>query len=150
MKGLVNMLNINYVPLCGWQIGMLAKEPWYFYLRRLIELSPFYMISMLGLFFLPVTKSKASFLYITAFWIIFTAICQGNFQSRYILAAVPALMIISANAIIRLIEARRRFVGKGWLGPAYTAALTLVLAYCFLKVLFIDSAIAWVNSVCYF
>lgn len=150
VKGIINMLNINYIPSAGWKMGMFSKEPWYFYLRRLIELSPFYMISFLSLFFLSNFKSKNSPLFVAAFWILLLFISYRSFQCRYILSVVPALLIISSSTIIRLIEKIKQLPANQIKLVAYRIILSTLLIYCFMKTIFIDLYLALPNKVCYF
>ncbi len=71
--------------------------PWHFYLTRLAELSPLYIFAIPS-FFLFFRKNKGDRLLIwSSLWILGAFILLGNYQSRYILPAVPFLVILSAR-----------------------------------------------------
>jgi len=82
--------------LTGWS-NPFKGEPWYFYLTRLAELSPLYLFSFLSVFlFLGRDKSDQLLIW-SSLWILGAFILWGNYQSRYILPAVPFLIILSAR-----------------------------------------------------
>ena len=151
IKGLINVFNIKYIPAAGWKIAMFKQEPWNFYIRRLIELSPFYLISIFGIFFLKNIKSKASPLFVAIFWMMLIFILHGNFQCRYILPAVPAFLIISAYTIIWLSKKISQFYNKNQIVYVILSLiLVAILAYSFIKTIFVDLQLALPNNICYF
>jgi len=82
--------------LTGWS-NPFRSGPWYFYLTRLNELSPIYLFSFLSLFLVFKRNKGDWLLLLSSFWILGAFILLGNFQSRYILPAVPFLIILSAR-----------------------------------------------------
>ena len=71
--------------------------PKHFYLTRLSELSPLYVFAFLSFPFL-VGKDRGDKLMVWSSLLILLAfILLGNYQSRYILPAVPFLMVLSAR-----------------------------------------------------
>lgn len=82
--------------LVGWSNPFKAG-PWHFYFTRLGELSPLYIFSFLS-FLLFAGKNKGDKLLVwSSIWILIAFILLGNYQSRYILPAVPFLIILSAR-----------------------------------------------------
>jgi len=82
--------------LTGWS-NPFTGEPWHFYLTRLNELSPVYLFSFLSLF-LIFKKNKGDWLLLlSSIWTLGAFILLRNYQSRYILPAVPFLIILSAR-----------------------------------------------------
>jgi 4-amino-4-deoxy-L-arabinose transferase-like glycosyltransferase len=80
----------------GWS-NPFSSGPWYFYLTRLVEFSPFYLFSYAA-FLLFLGKNKGDKLLIwSSVWILAAFILLGNYQSRYILPAVPFLVILAAR-----------------------------------------------------
>jgi len=151
IRGLINVFNIRYIPLAGWKMAMFKQEPWDFYIRRLIELSPFYLISIFGIFFLNKTKSKVLPLFVAIFWIMLVFILHGNFQCRYILPAVPAFLIISAYTITWIFKKTSQFYNKNQIVYIiFSLILVAILAYSFTKTIIIDLQLALPNNVCYF
>jgi len=82
--------------LTGWS-NPFAAQPWYFYITRLSELSPLYLFSFLSLFLMLGGNKGDKFLLLSSFLILGAFIVLGNYQSRYILPAVPFLIILSAR-----------------------------------------------------
>ncbi|HQP10245.1 MAG TPA: glycosyltransferase family 39 protein, partial [Candidatus Omnitrophota bacterium] len=80
----------------GWS-NPFSLGPWHFYITRLAELSPFYVFSFMS-FSLFFGKSRGDKLLVwSSFWILTAFILLGNYQSRYILPAVPFLIVLSAR-----------------------------------------------------
>ncbi|MCK5305700.1 MAG: glycosyltransferase family 39 protein [Candidatus Omnitrophica bacterium] len=151
LKGLCGMLNAIYVPSSGWAFAFFSKETRLFYFKRLIELSPFYIISFLSLPFIPALRSKQSSLFIAAFWIMLIFSLHRNFQSRYILPATPALLIIASGAILKIIEKIKSYSSPSQLKISIVrVSLTVFLIYCFLKTIFINLCLSLPNRSCYF
>ncbi len=150
LQGVANMLNLKYIPVVGWKIGIFKDEPWYFYIRRIIELSPFYFIAFLGIFLVRDLKSKTLPLFIAIFWMMPIFITYGNFQSRYILPTVPAFLIISAYTITWVFKKISQFYNKKWLYIILSLILLIMLTYSFIKTTIVDLQLALPNKVCYF
>jgi hypothetical protein len=80
----------------GW-FNPFSSGPWHFYLTRLPELSPLYLFSYLSAIFIFGKNKGDRLLWLSCLWILGAFILLGNYQSRYILPAVPFLMILSAR-----------------------------------------------------
>ena len=144
-----NMLSWKYIPTTGWRIGMFGQEPWYFYLERLLELSPVYLFSFFSLWLLFLEKREDLLLILCSLWVLSFSILWGNYQSRYILSAVPFLLLLSARLQIWMYDK----VGE-YLGPRRGLSVRLVflalVSYFIFKTLWIDAVLAIPNDIAYF
>ena len=148
-KSLVHMFSLSYLPQCGWRMGMFGKEPWYFYFMRLLELSPFYLFSFIGLLFFLKQTDKARLLSIVIIWVMLAFIMLRNFQSRYILAAVPALLIFSGYTITKIWDGFKKIKSRKVVFSAQ-AFLFFIIIFFLIKTLIIDIKLAVPNWPCYF
>jgi len=82
--------------LTGWS-NPFAGGPWHFYITRLAELSPVYIFAYLSIFFVLGKNKGDQILLLSSSWILIAFILLGNYQSRYILPAVPFLIILAAR-----------------------------------------------------
>jgi len=149
---IVNTWIFEYVPRAGWKMGMFSKEPWYFYLGRVIELSPFYIFSILGVFLFIFDRQhlKAySFLFLTSAIILAFYMLWGNYQSRYITATVIPLMVLSARTQLYMLGMVNN-IKDDRVKHAAQILFISVLAYAAIKTLLINSVFAMPNNICYF
>lgn len=150
-KGLINSLNLLYIPSAGWRCGFFHAEPPLFYFRRLIELSPFYLMPLWGVVFFNKLELKQRLLYIWVFITIGLFIIHGNYQSRYILPAIPALLILAAAFIIKI----KNYINDNFKkdNPKRTiliASFTIILLYFFFKIVLINIYFVTPNAIAYF
>jgi 4-amino-4-deoxy-L-arabinose transferase-like glycosyltransferase len=83
----------------GWS-NPFADGPWYFYIQRLPELSPFYLLSFCSVLMLSLKDKRDIFLIWCSAAILAFFIFWGNYQSRYALPAVPFLLILAARFLV--------------------------------------------------
>lgn len=133
--------------LVGWSNPFLTA-PWHFYLTRLVELSPLYLFSFLSVFFV-FGKNKGDWLLVwSSLWILGSFILLGNYQSRYILPAVPFLIILSARCQVWVYDKLSLGTAAGTAPNAEAYRLVLkilfvgVVLYFALKTLWTDRLIA--------
>lgn len=150
MRGLINMFVLTHIPTNGWIIGMFKHQPWYFYLRRLLALSPFYIFSFASILFLINSKKSEKALIAMSIWILASFILWGNYQCRYILSAAPALLLLSSRAIIWTGTKLKESSGPKMHLLFYRIAFVSVLLFFLVKVIFIDLFLALPNKTCYF
>lgn len=149
-QGLKNMWIYNYLPSAGWNISMFIKEPWNFYFSRLLELSPIYLFSYLAaIFFSFKDTQKDSLLIISAFLIMAFFVLWGNYQSRYILPAVPILLILASRFLIWFWD-RLRAQPQTLKIKISKAALIGTVGYFILKTINVGIHLALPNNVAYF
>jgi len=149
---IVNSLSIRYVPAAGWKMAMFALEPWYFYIGRMMELSPFYILSFLCMFLfavdLPRTKAY-SFLSITVSTYLIFYIYWRNYQSRYIICLTVPLVILAA-VLLRYMWGRIEKIPRRSLRLIAMIVFFAGVFFFAAKTIYIDLRLAVPNSVCYF
>lgn len=143
-------LTFTALPSAGWSSGMFYYAPAHFYPGRLLEFSLFYAFAYAA-FFLPVPGNdenahllKISLLVIMAFYIFW-----GNYQSRYIVACIPLLLILAAHALQRAITEILQHPHPAK-RTALFAALAVFVTYTGLKTSFINLHLSFPNNLCYF
>ncbi|MBN3039148.1 MAG: glycosyltransferase family 39 protein [Candidatus Omnitrophica bacterium] len=147
---IVNSFSLNYIPSTGWSLGMFAKAPQYFYPGRLIELSPFYLFSFLGLVLLALDREHFQsyfFLCLSSFIILIFFIWWKNYQCRYILPVAIFLILLSAKTQFYIWE-KTKAISKIFPRNALRVSYVLLLLFMLYKTLRID--LAFQNSACYF
>jgi len=149
-RAVAGTLDMSFVPSHGWLSGMFSYEPRLFYFRRLIELSPFYLISFLGILFMSKPRHDSAFLFVPVFWAIGFYIFWGSYQSRYLLFAAPLLLIMASYAFIFLRDSIRRMAVPRSIGTALKALLAAVIIISLVKTVYVDLGIALVNDLAYF
>jgi 4-amino-4-deoxy-L-arabinose transferase-like glycosyltransferase len=149
---LLNALDLRHVPEAGWKIGMFTYEPWYFYLGRLVELSPFYIFSYLALFLFVADKDnfkKHFFLFLGASVVLFFYMLWRNYQCRYITASIVPLIVLSAKAQFFILDSINK-IGSTRMKLAVKIIAFLVVFYMAAKTVLVDVELALPNSICYF
>ena len=140
------------VPDAGWIMGMFSGQPWYFYAGRLIELSPFYIFTFLGLALFYADRKLSReyfFLFLSAFAVLGFYMLWGNYQSRYITAAVVPMIILSARTQVFMMDALARMPGATS-KYIFRAFMVFIVAYAVAKTLLVDYILAVPNTACYF
>ena len=149
-RSLVNMMDLFYLPQAGWQMGMFGDQPWYFYFMRLLELSPIYLFSFIGILFFLRQTQKAKLLSIIVIWVMAAFILLRNFQSRYILMAIPALSILASDTMIKIwMKLKEKIKSEKILVFSQTFLILLVMFFL-LKTIIVDLKLAVPNWPCYF
>jgi 4-amino-4-deoxy-L-arabinose transferase-like glycosyltransferase len=144
-----HLLSPAHIPITGWERHFFGAEPIWFYFRRLPELSPFYLFAFLGLFKIASKNDGARLIALFSLLVLLFHSWWANFQSRYIITAVPPLLLLAA-AVIR----------DGWsgmdrknIGPLSLWARILyaaILLYFTGKVIVVGLKLGLPNTVCYF
>lgn len=151
LKGLFHSFNLFYMPPAGWRLGFFDAEPSLFYIRRLIELSPFYLIAVGGLAFLNKLDLKQKLLYAWGFMIIIIFTIHCNFQSRYLLPAIPAFLILSAGYTEKILTyINYRYKNKKRVYGLLLLGVTVIFLYFLIKTLLIDLILIAPNNIAYF
>ena len=148
-RSFINTLNMYYIPTTSWRVGFFANEPWNFYLNRLLELSPFYIFALLSLCLLVTKKEEDGFLILTSIVIISFYMIWGNYQSRYILSAVPALLILSSR-FFSICWKKAGHLRNKTMQRILKTILVLAMFYFLFKTILIDTKLALPNTVAYF
>jgi len=130
----------------GWS-NPFTFGPWSFYITRLVELSPIYIFSFLAIPFAFTDNKGDKVLLLSALMILGAFILLGNYQSRYIMSAVPFLLILSARSSLWCYDRLRPERGQEVSGnSAWILLIKLCLAgamfYFVIKTLHTDIQLA--------
>ena len=147
---LVRGLMPTSLPAVSEYPGLFAAENYVFYVGRLLEFSLIYLFAYLT-FFIPASRlgeGEDALKLSTLVFMVFFSI-YGVYQSRYILPAVPLLILLGSAMWLRLVsECRcqeRGWAGCwGWLLTVGSAVLILWRSYL------INSILSANNSMAYF
>ncbi|MBF0385389.1 MAG: glycosyltransferase family 39 protein [Candidatus Omnitrophica bacterium] len=142
--------NFFKFPVHSWASGVISDGNPLFYFGQMIEFSPFFILGivMILLFHKEETK-EMSFIRLAATIIIIFFIAWGNFQSRYILPALPLFIILSSSlyaSIFNLCEKIDFFIIRALLRGILFAFLILTVV----KILIINFLLSFPNNCCYF
>ncbi len=135
------LLSWNALPVHGENLKFMLAQPWNFYWTQWLSASPFYLAGFLGMVFAFCRGDAADRLVaLTAFIIIVSMQMVGQYETRYVLPAVPFLMILAARLIVILAGkvTRVRSCALRWAGAsagsfvlAYSAAKTIKVGILF-------------------
>ena len=143
-------LNFYEVPAVVWFQGAFSGQPRWFYFQRLLRFCFLYGFAYLA-FFDPFSKpDHGRFLMkLNAFLIMLFFAAWGNFQCRYILPALPFLMILAFDYIWRLLGhfARIHMVS---LRLFCQAVLLILVILSVSKTMLINYEVSFTNNMCYF
>lgn len=143
VKNFLLYFSFTHIPQTGWRIGTFVNQPWYFYFGRLLELSGVYLFSFLGWLLLAEGKNEDRLFFVWCFFLFAFFISWGNFQSRYLISAVPVLLLTASRLIIWLFDyfKERRLI--------QFLILSLVVFFL-IKTIFIDLYLPLSNNFAYF
>ena len=143
-------LDFFTLPYVSWQQNIFAGEPGWFYLQRLLEYSFVYLFAYLA-FFDPFFKGSKDLLLIkmNVFFILIFFVALRNFQCRYILPALPFLMILASDYIVKLFK-KAAAVEYVYLRMFLQAALLVLIVFALSKTFVINQEISFTNDMCYF
>ncbi|MFA5261099.1 MAG: glycosyltransferase family 39 protein [Candidatus Omnitrophota bacterium] len=146
-----SVLGPNYRPATYWEPGHFAEESRLFYIKRLPEFSLFYLVSFLALFsgFRDGHKHGPLILKLFSGMILVFFSLWKNYQTRYILAATPLLLILGAALWLKIIKDVCQYPGlkQKWVGVITTS---LVSVYILFKIFYVNMVVSFPNDMCYF
>ena len=148
LQAIGTSLDWNGVPRAGWTGAFFLGEPWYFYLRQHIVYSPLYLLTLISLCRLPWATRGEHYLALVAFWVFAFGVLVGNYQSRYVLMMVPALVMLNARTIE--LGMRRLASWQSSVAPMAWSACAVLLAYCFAKSIRVVYLTGIVDNVAYY
>lgn len=150
-QGFKNMLIYNHLPLTGWNMGIFWKQPWCFYFTRMLELSPIYLFSFFSaIFFSFKNNQKDSLLIFSAFIMVLFFVLWKNWQSRYILPAVPILLILASRFQIWLWDRLKTQPSTTLRLKVSKLAFLAIIGYFILKTINVGIHLALSNNINYF
>jgi len=147
---LANSFDLTYIPTHSWGMGFFLGEPPAFYFGRLIEYSIIYIFSIVALLiYQPDEDYLNAVIRLSAVVILLFFVAWGNYQSRYIVACLPFLMLLAAIKIIKIWD-RIDVVEKFFPRLLMRASFSLLLTYIVMKTMLINAAFSFTNNMCYF
>ena len=147
-KEVIGALDISSLPRTSWRLFEFLDEPAWFYFARLVEFSLFYLFAFAS-FFTSQKDKRVHFLQIGALLILLFFMAWGNYQSRYILGAVPFLIVLASRMVFFLYERLGR-VAQPALRCVLLAGVSAFCAYALFKTLIINVLVSFPNDLCYF
>ncbi|MCR4336824.1 MAG: glycosyltransferase family 39 protein [Candidatus Omnitrophica bacterium] len=139
-----------YIPITSWAWNIVDTLHPFFYIGRLIEFSPIYFFAFLSFFIYKEERShKASLLYLSSIVILLFHMAWGGYQSRYIVASLPFLIILGVKFLDEIFmifsQSESTFVRK--IGKALIFFLSI---FILLKMNHINQLLSYTNDMCYF
>lgn len=149
-ENIKHSLSPFYIPTNSWQLGFFRGELPTFYFGRLLEYSFLYVFAYFVLLaYSPEEEPLRPVVRLSALVILAFFIVWGNYQSRYVLSAVPFLLILATELIVGLYD-RIKNIPNLPLRALIKACLVLLVVYSFYKTMFINLFLSFPNDVCYF
>ncbi|HPB68970.1 MAG TPA: glycosyltransferase family 39 protein [Candidatus Omnitrophota bacterium] len=141
-------LDLASYPKASWHAGLFKEEGVLFYFKKLTEFSLVYAFAFLS-FFIPGDKNKyLPLLKISGLSILLFYSLWRNYQSRYILAGTPFLIILGAYTWTTVFHS---FSGQKFPLRMLGRLILLSLAgFILLKTYLINTAVSYGNNMCYF
>jgi len=150
LKNVIHSLSVLYVPENSLFPGLFYLANKGFYFGKLLDFSFLYFLSFLTFFFPTGEKNPVvPFLKVNAVVILAFYTYWGNFQSRYILAAIPYLILLGAQLLFSLVK----FFGdqpEGRMKRVALAGFLFVFSIMLWRAGHIYQAVVVSNNVCYF
>jgi len=148
---LLRGLSLTSFPSSSWETGLFSSENCLFYLGRVLEFSPVYFFAYLSYFSFRRNRGDNTtvVLKVAALTILIFFSMWGSYQSRYILPAIPFLLVLASHEWVNLFKqaAECQSFQKR---IAAQAALVLVLSFALYKMFLVDQVMGFPNDLCYF
>jgi len=150
MKSVFLSLQINHIPRTSWAGAVFWNEPITFYVGQLIEYSFIYFFAFVSFFIVRERNfTEISLLRYGALMILVFFTLWKSFQCRYILFAIPLLVILAFELIIVIYERISDF--KSFIPRVVLKGLfVLLIFYSASKTFLIDLSLSFTNDMCYF
>ena len=138
------MVDLSYMPSSSNQVNFFAHEPWFFYLRRLLELSPVYVFSFGAILVFSLKWREHAYPLLASAMLFSFFILWGNYQSRYLLPVVPFLLILASRGIISSWNKLAR-------APALRTLLCVLVLSAIFKGIIVGTRLIYsLERICYF
>ena len=145
------VLGMSYQPETYWEPGRFSGESLFFYIKRLPEFSLFYILAFFALFssFEEEHKQGAGVLKLFSGTILIFFSLWKNYQTRYILASTPLLLILGAALWLKIIRGvwSVPHLNRRWIN---ITALCLLSGYVLFKIFYVNMTVSFPNDMCYF
>jgi len=141
----------DYLPKVSWgNFGFRDGNPAFFYFTQLAKFSMIYIAGFLSLLIGNKNSSlPKSFLRLSAIIILVFFILWGNYQSRYIIQAVPILIVLASSFLIKLFDmasTKEAFL----LRVIYKSLIILFLICTLTKTYYLNLVLSYSHDFCYF
>jgi len=150
IKSLGKGLQFDYLPRTSWAGSIFSIDPPTFYVAQLLEYSWIYFFAFASFFIERRQKStEISILRYGALVTLIFFTFWKSYQCRYVLFAIPLLVIMAFELIFKIYEKISRidrFVPRLFLKGTFL----LLIIYSVGRTLFIDLALTFTNDMCYF
>ena len=142
-------LSWHYFPETSWALGFFHKEPFYFYIERMLIYSPLF----LGAFLVPLwfrqQPNSARYLFIYAYPLLIFYILWDNFQCRYIEPVIPVMAILAAHGLV-VAMGTKMVLTIGKLRIPLSVLVALVSCYAVIRMIQFNIIFSYPNTACYF
>lgn len=145
---LVTSLDWSGFPQTGWTMYSFNEEPRYFYLKHILEYSPYYIFFFAAFILGPLGKKEDALLLIVSFWTLIFASYFGSYQGRYILYFTPAAILLIGRVIFEIYDFLLQ--KKNAARISFASLFSLVLIYFYAKTLEVSILHAINNNVAYY
>ncbi|HLF18223.1 MAG TPA: glycosyltransferase family 39 protein [Candidatus Omnitrophota bacterium] len=150
-RALINSFHLDYMPGTSWgNFGFRDGYRGLFYFAQLLKFSLIYLLSFAALFLYGHSGNKgALFIRLSAAVTLLFFVIWGNYQSRYILPALPFLIVLAAIVLYDLMDHLNRF--QHFIPRvALKAFLILFLSFSVCRTIYINLIISFPHQFCYF
>lgn len=147
---ILKSLNPYHIPLTSWTGATFYNSPPTFYINRLLEFSSIYLLGFVA-FFTKTALSNFSekILKLTILTVLSFYTTWQAYQSRYILAALPPLIILGSRLVLDIYHracSTHSFLIRITLKPAVIFIVVIML----IKLCIINMTVSFPNDMCYF
>ncbi len=144
---IINGFTVSFLPSVSWGPNTNPQVP-LFYFGRLVEFNPAYLLAF-AMFFISDNKKKLGLLRIGVFVILGFFIIWGNYQSRYIIAAIPFLLILASEALVKWYDYVEKIDGF-WPRIILKLGLVFVVGFGVFRTTYVNYYLSFTNDMCYF
>jgi 4-amino-4-deoxy-L-arabinose transferase-like glycosyltransferase len=143
-------LKFGHIPAHGWQQGLFYWARSVFYFQKLMEYSFIFTIAFAA-FFINTDRNtdKKIMIIIPTVVLFFFYMVWGSYQSRYILAAIPFLIILGVQLWMELYEAGSE-AKNPWIRSFLRISLPLLLIYIATKTYYLNIVFSYPGDMCYY
>lgn len=145
-----NAFSLTHIPTHSWAAGFFSQEPASFYFGRLVEYSLIFLFAFIMKFlFHPFEKKEESVLRWSSVIILVFFTFWGGFQSRYVLSAIPILIVLGSQLIVQLFNKINK-IDLFSLRIIAKFLLICVVILMFYRTNMINLTLSFPNNTCYF
>jgi 4-amino-4-deoxy-L-arabinose transferase-like glycosyltransferase len=150
LNAILKSLNPYHIPVTSWTGATFYNSPPTFYINRLFEFSSIYLLGFVALFIkTSPSRPDKRILNLTILTVLgFYTIWQA-YQSRYILAALPPLIILGSHFITNVYY-RSCNIHSLLIRTVLRSAVALTILIMLIKLYIVNTTVSFTNDLCYF